>query len=148
VKRDSLSALAKDVAALKRRIASIPTIASIQPVNQVQDHLKVEALYDAYTRDPASVPKVLVVFHEGSFLAITGSHRLAALRQLFGKGLDVEEAESLGIVEIASSSKFGHKAKEAIGRLHGRGMSAEDYDAIAADLPAEMRKLAEEQAEE
>ena len=116
-------------------------IFGVLPVNPVLAAWKIPAFVDSYLTEPEDVPPVIVIEHAGRRVAITGSHRLVALRQAFGASFTAEEAVDLGVMEIYHSTGFSPAAIRALDRRRGAGISQRDFDTIARCLPASVSEV-------
>lgn len=77
------------------------TLSHIIEPHRVRDDAKLASLIDAYQNDQAVNPIVLIEDGHGNLYAISGSHRIAALREVYEASCPVSSLIKYGYALIA-----------------------------------------------
>lgn len=119
----------------------IVRLKTIVPPHGVQDRAKLAALVEAYEDGQQINPPVVLVFGGGLAVALSGSHRLAALRKVYDETEDLDEDDP-DLVLVDGDELLGYILFTA---YPGRAAPREPWELEA--LVAEGKATAEQLAE-
>jgi hypothetical protein len=125
------------------------TLSMVVEPHAAEDAAKVEALVEAYTYE-MTVPPIVVLILGDAPWALSGSHRLAAMRELYDGDSDLTRLEERGLVLLVDGEPLyerGVNADRAVFDriLASRYSPADDLDTIRGLLPRAARVALEGQ---
>lgn len=120
------------------------TLANVRPPHAATDAAKVAALAELYEAQADVTPVVVLTREDGPAMALSGSHRLAAMRTVLDDDTDIDDV-SAWIVQLdadelleALQASDSDRAPEAIRAIESLmdGRGAGDFDRLADHLCA------------